>query len=124
MKNFTAIQGPVQGTQPRTDKPAKARTGGFPGPAESDPQWRKRAACRGVDPELWFPVGNSGVGASQAEDAKAVCFGCDVRLACGQWAMDTNQDHGVWGGLTEDDRRALKRRAARLRQKATEAAAS
>ena len=69
--------------------------------------WRAKAACRDKDPELFFPVGNTGAAYQQIEEAKAVCLKC---------ALDTNQDYGVWGGLSEDERRALKRRAMRARR--------
>jgi WhiB family redox-sensing transcriptional regulator len=75
--------------------------------------WRHRAACREEDPELFFPIGNTGPALLQIEEAKAVCMRCDVRDACLQWALDTGQDAGVWGGLSEDERRALRRRNAR-----------
>jgi WhiB family redox-sensing transcriptional regulator len=58
---------------------------------------------------LFFPIGTSGPAAIQIEMAKAVCFKCDVRDECLEWAMSTNQDAGVWGGLSEDERRALRR---------------
>ena len=81
--------------------------------------WRNRAACLEVDdPELFFPVGNTGPALVQIEKAKAVCNGCGVRDTCLQWAMEHNQDSGVWGGLSEDERRSLKRRAARARRAA------
>ena len=70
--------------------------------------WRAKAACRDKDPELFFPVGNTGAAYQQIEEAKAVCRTCKV--------IDTNQDYGVWGGLSEDERRALKRRAMRARR--------
>jgi WhiB family redox-sensing transcriptional regulator len=54
----------------------------------------------------------------QIEEAKAVCRRCDVREACLQWALESGQDAGVWGGLSEDERRALKRRNARARARA------
>jgi len=54
----------------------------------------------------------------QIEEAKAVCRRCDVREQCLQWALETGQDAGVWGGLSEDERRALKRRRARARARA------
>jgi len=54
-------------------------------------------------------VGTSGPAASQIAAAKAVCQRCDVRLACLEWAMATGQDAGVWGGLSEEERRALRR---------------
>src|SRR5215212_780219 len=75
--------------------------------------WRNRAACLDEDPELFFPIGNTGPALLQIEEAKQVCRRCDVRDACLQWALEAGQDHGVWGGLSEDERRALKRRAAR-----------
>jgi WhiB family transcriptional regulator, redox-sensing transcriptional regulator len=79
--------------------------------------WRHRAACRDEDPELFFPIGNTGPALLQIEDAKAVCRRCDVVDQCLQWALESGQDAGVWGGMSEDERRALKRRAARARSR-------
>jgi WhiB family redox-sensing transcriptional regulator len=78
--------------------------------------WHDRAACLSVDPELFFPIGNTGPALLQVEDAKAVCRGCEVIETCLGWAVDSGQDSGVWGGLSEDERRALKRRNARSRR--------
>jgi WhiB family transcriptional regulator, redox-sensing transcriptional regulator len=78
--------------------------------------WRHRAACLEEDPELFFPIGNTGPALLQIEEAKAVCRRCDVVETCLRWALDTGQDAGVWGGLSEDERRALKRRNARARR--------
>ena len=78
--------------------------------------WRHHAACREVDPELFFPIGNTGPALLQIDEAKAVCRRCDVQEVCLRWALDTGQDAGVWGGLSEDERRALKRRNARARR--------
>ena len=77
--------------------------------------WRHRAACREEDPELFFPIGNTGPALLQIEEAKAVCRRCPVVDACLAWALESGQDAGVWGGLSEDERRALKRRNARAR---------
>ncbi|WTX00956.1 WhiB family transcriptional regulator (plasmid) [Streptomycetaceae bacterium NBC_01309] len=77
--------------------------------------WRHRAACKDEDPELFFPLGNIGPALLQIEEAKAVCRRCPEMEACLGWALDTDQDAGVWGGMSEDERRALKRRAARSR---------
>ena len=77
--------------------------------------WRDRAACLGVDPELFFPIGNTGPALMQIEEAKAVCRRCPVVDTCLAWALESGQDAGVWGGLSEDERRALKRRNARAR---------
>ncbi|XVQ12902.1 WhiB family transcriptional regulator [Spirillospora sp. CA-255316] len=80
--------------------------------------WRHRAACRDVDPELFFPIGNTGPALLQIEEAKQVCRRCDVTDACLAWALESGQDSGVWGGMGEDERRALKRRTARARARA------
>src|ERR1700742_197140 len=77
--------------------------------------WRHRAVCRDEDPELFFPIGNTGPALMQIEEARAVCRRCEVVDTCLQWALDSGQDAGVWGGLSEDERRALKRRTARAR---------
>ncbi|NVI92135.1 WhiB family transcriptional regulator [Actinomadura sp. BRA 177] len=73
--------------------------------------WRHRAACRDVDPELFFPIGNTGPAILQIEEAKQVCRRCDVTDACLRWALESGQESGGWGGMGEDERRALKRRA-------------
>ncbi|MFC8426288.1 WhiB family transcriptional regulator [Streptomyces sp. NPDC057236] len=77
--------------------------------------WRERAACRTEDPDLFFPIGTSGPALMQTEQAKAVCRHCPVREQCLQWALDTGQSIGVWGGTSETERRALKRRIAARR---------
>jgi len=79
--------------------------------------WRHRAACRDEDPELFFPIGNTGPALLQIEDAKAVCRRCDVIEQCGRWAFESGQDFGVAGGYSEDERRAMKRRAQRARSR-------
>ena len=80
--------------------------------------WRHEAACREVDPELFFPIGNSGPALLQIEEAKQVCHRCSVMDDCLRWAIDSGQDAGVWGGMSEDERRALKRHTIRLRARA------
>lgn len=77
--------------------------------------WRHRSECLNEEPELFFPIGNTGPAVFQIEEAKAVCRRCDVRDQCLEWAMENGQDHGVWGGMSEDERRALKRRSVRNR---------
>jgi WhiB family transcriptional regulator, redox-sensing transcriptional regulator len=71
--------------------------------------WVHHALCKDEDPELFFPVGTTGPAASQIDAAKAVCGRCEVRLQCLEWAMATGQTSGVWGGLSEEERRALRR---------------
>ncbi|MET9804664.1 WhiB family transcriptional regulator [Streptomyces sp. NPDC006368] len=75
--------------------------------------WRHRAACRDEDPDLFFPIGSTGMALLQVEEARSVCRRCPVMERCGTWALENNQEHGVWGGLSEEERRQLKRRRAR-----------
>jgi WhiB family redox-sensing transcriptional regulator len=75
--------------------------------------WRHEAACRDEDPELFFPIGNTGPALLQIDEAKEVCHRCTVTEECLIWALDSGQDAGVWGGLSEDERRAVKRRGVR-----------
>ncbi|RPK23549.1 Transcriptional regulator WhiB1 [Streptomyces sp. ADI91-18] len=77
--------------------------------------WRARSACSQEDPDLFFPIGNTGPALLQIEEAKAVCRRCPVMETCLQWALESGEESGVWGGLSEDERRAMKRRAARQR---------
>lgn len=78
--------------------------------------WRHRAVCRDEpDPDLFFPIGKNGPALLQITEAKAVCRRCPVVADCLAWALETGQDHGVWGAMSEDERRALKRRNARNR---------
>ena len=83
---------------------------------ESRYDWRDAAACLGEDPELFYPVGNRGPARLQVEEAKAVCKRCEVIDDCLKWALNTGEEIGVWGGLSEDERRALKRRNNRARK--------
>ena len=78
--------------------------------------WRDRAGCLDEDPELFFPIGNTGPAIAQIEEAKVVCRRCEVVDTCLKWAIESGQDAGVWGGMSEDERRALKRRNARARR--------
>ncbi|WP_419926142.1 WhiB family transcriptional regulator [Candidatus Poriferisocius sp.] len=79
--------------------------------------WRCQAACRDTDPDLFFPVGSTGLALEQIESAKVVCQQCNSQTACLEFALATNQDSGVWGGKSEDERRQLRRlRVAEQRQ--------
>jgi WhiB family redox-sensing transcriptional regulator len=75
--------------------------------------WYEYAACRGEDPELFFPIGANGQALSQLREAKRVCAGCSVQSLCLEWAVLAGIDHGVWGGLSEQERRTVRRRADR-----------
>jgi WhiB family redox-sensing transcriptional regulator len=74
-----------------------------------DDGWRDHAACRDLDPDLFFPAGATGPAVDQIEAAKAFCASCPVREACLQFALETNQDAGIWGGADEEERRKLRR---------------
>ena len=84
--------------------------------------WRHHAACRTENPELFFPIGNSGPSLLQIEEAKAVCRRCPVSEQCLRYALETGEEGGVWGGLSEDERRALRRRKVRARERSSAAA--
>jgi WhiB family redox-sensing transcriptional regulator len=78
--------------------------------------WRERAACLSEDPDLFFPDGNTGPALLQTEKAKSVCRGCPVAAACLKWAVESGQDYGVWGGMSEDERRTKTGRKPRVRR--------
>jgi WhiB family redox-sensing transcriptional regulator len=78
--------------------------------------WRNEASCRDVDPDLFFPIGTTGIAIDQVDAAKRICASCSVREPCLEFALASNQDAGVWGGLTEDERRTLKRARQRRRR--------
>ena len=71
--------------------------------------WRDVAACRDTDPDLFFPVGTTGLALEQIAAAKSVCAACDVQSACLEFALATNQESGVWGGTSEEERRKLRK---------------
>jgi len=73
--------------------------------------WRDHAACRDVNPDLFFPFGTSGASLHQIDEAKQICRTCPVCGPCMRWAPDSG-DAGIWGGTTEDERRNLRRRRA------------
>jgi WhiB family redox-sensing transcriptional regulator len=83
------------------------------GPTTSD-DWRDDGACREVDADLFYPLGGeqghrrTGLNLLQEHEAKRVCNGCPVRVKCREWALETGDDWGIWGGLNENERRALR----------------
>jgi len=79
----------------------------------NDRTWLRDAACTAHDPELFFPVGSSGPAAYQTDKARQVCTTCPVQTSCLDWALQVGADYGVWGGLSEEDRQALRRRRRR-----------
>lgn len=82
-------------------------------------KWHHQAECRDEDPELFFPIGNTGPAQLWIEDAKTVCRRCPVADACLQWALE-NAEYGVFGGMSEDERKTLKRRMVRARARMAE----
>ena len=72
------------------------------------PGWTPRAACRGEDPELFFPVTVAGPALAQVFADKAVCFRCAVRAGCLPYALATGRA-GIWDGTTQDERHAMRR---------------
>jgi WhiB family redox-sensing transcriptional regulator len=71
--------------------------------------WRGRAACRNADPELFFPEGTSGPALRQTSAAIQICGPCPVRSQCLSLALDRGYDYGIWGGVSAEGRRAIRR---------------
>ena len=74
--------------------------------------WITHGACRGEDPELFFPIAVTGAAHQQIRGARAVCFRCAVRVQCLSYAMETGQ-HGIWGGTTSEERLDARQRSGR-----------
>jgi WhiB family transcriptional regulator, redox-sensing transcriptional regulator len=89
---------PRTGTRCRAARPAR-------GPVSlSPPTWMREANCATTDPELFFPDSRS-----PANEAKEICASCPVRPECLEYALAAAEEFGVWGGLTEKERRKLLR---------------
>jgi WhiB family transcriptional regulator, redox-sensing transcriptional regulator len=73
-------------------------------PAMTDDQWQERALCAQTDPEAFFPEKGG-----STREAKRICQGCEVRDACLDYALAHDERFGIWGGLSERERRRLKR---------------
>ena len=80
--------------------------------SNADYTWRRNAICSDTDPDLFFPVGTTGYALVQIDRAKQVCDECPVKIDCLDYALETNQDSGIWGGTSEEERRILRRRVA------------
>lgn len=72
--------------------------------------WRNQAACRGIDPNIFYPASDDD---ADAEPAKAICDLCAVREACLEHALGVREKEGVWGGCTERERRRIIRQRRR-----------
>ncbi len=68
--------------------------------------WQERALCAQTDPEAFFPEKGG-----STREAKKVCTTCDVRSECLEYALENDERFGIWGGLSERERRKLKKRA-------------
>ncbi len=68
--------------------------------------WQERALCAQTDPEAFFPEKGG-----STREAKKVCLSCDVRVECLEYALEQDERFGIWGGLSERERRRLKKRA-------------
>ena len=73
-------------------------------PATDEDQWQERALCAQTDPEAFFPEKGG-----STREAKRICLGCEVRDACLDYALAHDERFGIWGGLSERERRRLKR---------------
>jgi WhiB family redox-sensing transcriptional regulator len=69
-----------------------------------EPNWQDRGLCAQTDPEAFFPEKGG-----STRDAKKVCLGCDVRAECLEYALANDERFGIWGGLSERERRKLKK---------------
>ena len=85
--------------------------------------WRDDARCVGTDPEMWFPVAPPGRPAGglsrEIEELRAFCAGCPVIAPCLEEAL-RRDEHGLWGGLTEAERKDIRGRKARVGNKAAD----
>jgi len=77
--------------------------------------WWTRAACAPADPELFFPISYAGPALRQVARAKAICARCPIQRECLSYALGAGAIQGVWGGMTEEERRRLARRKRRAR---------
>ncbi|MFE3031528.1 WhiB family transcriptional regulator [Streptomyces canus] len=77
--------------------------------------WRDSAACASEDTEMFFASALTAEGQANIRHAKVICWRCPSQLECGQWAIDNRVPFGVWGGVSEQERRKiLRRRGVRL----------
>ena len=70
-------------------------------------EWWGLAACRDAEPEVFFPISATTASRDTVQRAKAVCTSCPVQSQCLRYALRHRQEQGIWGGLTEDERRLL-----------------
>lgn len=94
----------VEGTGTMMDRKLSSR------PTKSvDTSWRDQASCRFANLDLFFPADSTGISVEDIDAAKAICRACQVQDRCLRFALETNQEVGIWGGTTEAERRKLRR---------------
>ncbi|CCG04947.1 Transcription factor WhiB [Blastococcus saxobsidens DD2] len=76
------------------------------GPEAETQSWQERALCAETDPEAFFPEKGG-----STREAKKICTGCEVKAECLEYALANDERFGIWGGLSERERRRLRRRA-------------
>ena len=87
-----------------SDTPILQLITGFGDPSDIEEQWQERALCAQTDPEAFFPEKGG-----STREAKRICLGCEVRDECLEYALAHDERFGIWGGLSERERRRLKR---------------
>ena len=94
----------------RTELPDDSARGANGRDADARLAWRVEAACKYLPTELFFPIGHGPRAQAQTSVAKAVCDACSVRTQCLDYALAANAQYGVFGGMSEEERREVRRR--------------
>ncbi|WP_028648688.1 WhiB family transcriptional regulator [Nocardiopsis sp. CNT312] len=105
-RQWGTVAAPTPVPRPMGGSGAVGADGPRGGPARPEPRgggWQAHAACRGMDPDLWFPAQGGAVRA-----AKRVCRACPVQVNCLAEAMRRGEPYGVWGGASEEERRRFR----------------
>jgi len=114
--DLSVVEGPETGPDEDVDAAPQTRpelaivevtgwgTGRHPGMTPEDPGWQELALCAQTDPEAFFPEKGG-----STREAKRVCQSCEVRQECLEYALGNDERFGIWGGLSERERRRLKR---------------
>ena len=102
------LVGPTHAVEPIGVDLLSASSAGefFGGEPVEEPDWQERALCAQTDPEAFFPEKGG-----STREAKRICSGCEVRAECLEYALAHDERFGIWGGLSERERRRLKRKA-------------
>ena len=110
-ENFLGALGTPHGVTGAMDmgSMARAHLSVVPDPLDApltpdDPLWQEKALCAQTDPEAFFPEKGG-----STREAKRICLGCEVKDACLEYALANDERFGIWGGLSERERRRLKR---------------